>query len=187
VSLRDEEISKITIGAPTVHDGPIQLVEYDSQWAEQFELEAARIRGALGARALRVEHVGSTSVPGMIAKPFIDIVLVVTDSADEPSYVPALEAFGYILRIREPNWHEHRLFKNPDDDIKIHVFSENEKEIDRMLLFRDFLRTHGEARERYANANSRNATGNTSKTTPTQRRTSSTKSCRRRCKVSEIG
>src|SRR5690606_29898587 len=100
-----------------------------------FEREAKRIRSALGDRALRVEHVGSTSVPGLCAKPVIDILLVVPDSSDEASYVPALEAAGYKLRIREPEWFEHRLFKGPDTDINLHVFSEGASEIERMLCF----------------------------------------------------
>ena len=71
------------------------------------------MRGILGERVLQLEHVGSTSVPGLPAKPIIDMLLVVADSADEPAYVPSLEAGGYVLRIREPDWHEHRLFKGP--------------------------------------------------------------------------
>jgi GrpB-like predicted nucleotidyltransferase (UPF0157 family) len=88
----------------------------------------------------RIEHIGSTSVPGLSAKPIIDIVLVVDSSADEATYVPALEAGGYVLRIREPNWHEHRLFKGPDTNINLHVHTSGCPEIDRMLLFRDWLR-----------------------------------------------
>ncbi len=90
---------------------PSSSTEYDPAWPCLFEREAQRIRGALGERALMVEHVGSTSVPGLAAKPIIDILLVVADSADEASYVPDLEAVGYVLRIREPEWHQHRVFK----------------------------------------------------------------------------
>src|SRR5688572_6826440 len=104
----------MVIGGPTVHDGTIHLADYDAAWVVSFQREAARIRAALGAAALAVEHVGSTSVPGLVAKPIVDIVLVVVDSSDEAGYVPALEAAGYVLRIREPNWFEHRLFKGPD-------------------------------------------------------------------------
>jgi len=115
-----------------------------------YEREARRIQTALVDRALQIEHAGSTSVPGLVAKPFIDIVLVVADSADENAYVPALENAGYMLRIREPNWHEHRLFKGPDTDIKLHVFSFGCPEIDRMLLFRDWLRNNAADRDLYA-------------------------------------
>jgi GrpB-like predicted nucleotidyltransferase (UPF0157 family) len=148
--MTDAQIRQATIGEPTVLDGRITLVEYDPEWPGQFEREAARIRTALGDRALRIEHTGSTSVPGLIAKPVIDILLVVADSADEPPYVPALESAGYVLRIREPEWHEHRLFKGPDVDLNLHVFSAGSAEIERMLLFRDRLRASAEDRELYA-------------------------------------
>ena len=146
----EEYLKKVTVGELKPHNAPITLVEYDPRWPEQFEREAQRIRSALGDQALRVEHVGSTSVPGLCAKPVIDILLVVPDSSDEPSYVPALEAAGYKLRIREPEWFEHRLFKGPGTDINLHVFSEGASEIERMLRFRDWLRTCAEDREKYA-------------------------------------
>ena len=104
----------------------------------------------LSIRALRIEHAGSTSVPGLAAKPVIDIVLVVADSSDENAYAPALEPAGYVLRIREPNWHEHRLFKGPDTNINLHVFSAGCPEIERMLIFRDWLRSNAADRELYA-------------------------------------
>jgi GrpB-like predicted nucleotidyltransferase (UPF0157 family) len=148
----EEYLKKVTVGELKPHNAPITLVEYDPRWPEQFEREAQRIRSALGDQALRVEHVGSTSVPGLCAKPVIDILLVVPDSSDEPSYVPALEAAGYKLRIREPEWFDHRLFKGPDTDINLHVFSEGASEIERMLRFRDWLRTCPEDREKYARA-----------------------------------
>jgi GrpB-like predicted nucleotidyltransferase (UPF0157 family) len=85
-----------------------------------------------------------------MAKPIIDILLVVANSADEPSYVPALEAAGYVLRIREPDWHEHRLFKGPDTNINLHVFTQGSREIRRTLLLRDWLRTNKTDRELYA-------------------------------------
>lgn len=128
----------------------ILLVEYDRQWPELFGREVDRIRGALGRRALRMEHVGSTSVPGLVAKPIIDILLVVSNSADEAAYAPALEAAGYVVRIREANWYEHRMFKGPDMDINLHVFSAGCPEIDRMLLFRDWLRSNAADRNLYA-------------------------------------
>ena len=148
-SNREEELRKVTIGDPWRADGPITLAEYDPGWPRLFEREAERIRGVLGGRALLVEHAGSTSVPGLAAKPVIDIVLAVADSSDETSYVPALEAAGYVLRIREPDWYEHRLFKGPDTNINLHTFSEGCPEIDRMLAFRDRLRRHDDERIRY--------------------------------------
>jgi GrpB-like predicted nucleotidyltransferase (UPF0157 family) len=145
----DEEIEAAVISGPIVHDGTIRLVEFDDAWAQQFARVAERIRAALGGVAVQVEHVGSTSVPGLAAKPIIDIVLAVPDSSDEAAYVPALEAAGYVLRIREPNWFEHRLFKGPDTDVNVHVFSAGCSEIDRMVWFRDHLRSDRTDRELY--------------------------------------
>lgn len=133
-------------------NGPVRLVDYDSAWPELYEREAARIYQALGDRASLVEHVGSTSVPGLVAKPIVDVVLAVADSSDEAAYVPALEAAGYRLRIREPGWHEHRLFKGPDTDVNLHVFTVGSSEVERMVLFRDWLRIAEEDRERYVAA-----------------------------------
>jgi GrpB-like predicted nucleotidyltransferase (UPF0157 family) len=146
----EEYLRRSTIGELAPLAGRILLVDYDPQWPDRFQNEARRIRTALGDQALRIEHVGSTSVPGLCAKPIIDIVLVVTDSADESTYAPALETAGYRLRIREPDWHEHRMFKGGKDDVNLHVFSEGCSEVERMLVFRDWLRTNAEDRELYA-------------------------------------
>lgn len=86
----------------------------------------------------------------LCAKPIIDIALAVPDSADEAAYVPDLERAGYVLRIREPDWYEHRLFKGPDTNVNLHVFSAGCEEIERMLGFRDRLRASTRDRERYA-------------------------------------
>jgi GrpB-like predicted nucleotidyltransferase (UPF0157 family) len=145
----DDEVAAIRIGPPEVLNALISLAEYDSTWPQLFEREAARIRAALGSGALLIEHVGSTAVPGLAAKPRIDIVLVVGDSADEPSYLPQLEAAGYVLRIREPDWHEHRVFKGPDTDVNLHVFSTGCPEIERLQRFRDHLRRNDEDRLLY--------------------------------------
>lgn len=139
----------MVLGGPIVHDGPIELVEYDAAWPKLFVREAARIRAALGTAALAVDHVGSTSVPGLAAKPTIDIVLAVNDSSDEFAYVPLLEAVGYVLHIREPGWFEHRLFKGPDVDVNVHVFSAGCSEIDQMLRFRNRLRRDDADRRLY--------------------------------------
>ena len=128
----------------------IRLADYDPEWPRSFQQEAARIRTALGERAWRIEHVGSTSVPDLPAKPIIDIVLVVADSANETDYAAALQKAGYQLHIREPAWHEHRMFKGPEDRVNLHVFSAGCPEIDRMLAFRDWLRTSVGDREFYA-------------------------------------
>jgi GrpB-like predicted nucleotidyltransferase (UPF0157 family) len=136
--------------APEARAGRISIVDYDPQWPELFRREADRIRATLGPRVLGLEHTGSTSVPGLAAKPIIDMTLVVARSADEAAYVPALENAGYVLRIREPEWHEHRMFKGPETDVNLHVFSSGCPEIDRILLFRDWLRTHAADRDLYA-------------------------------------
>jgi GrpB-like predicted nucleotidyltransferase (UPF0157 family) len=147
--MTEEQIVASSVITPTPLVGRIQLEEYSPEWPHLFEREARRIRVALGGEALQVEHVGSTSVPGLAAKPLIDIVLVVPNSADESTYVPALEAAGYTLTIREPDWYEHRLFKGPDTNVNVHTFSAGCPEIERMLLFRDWLRSHPADRERY--------------------------------------
>src|SRR4051812_40732884 len=88
---RERELREAAVGAPERLDGPVTLAPPDLAWPALFGREAARIRAALGSRVLLLEHVGSTSVPGLVAKPIVDIALVVPDSADEPAYVPALE------------------------------------------------------------------------------------------------
>jgi GrpB-like predicted nucleotidyltransferase (UPF0157 family) len=150
--ISDAELQRLTVGERLPHNGPIALAEYDPQWQQLFGHESERIRAALGPMAVRIEHVGSTSVPGLVAKPIVDVLLVVPDSADEHAYVPALEAAGYRLRIREPEWFEHRMFKGPDADVNLHVFSAGAAEIDRMLRFRDRLRESDADREHYARA-----------------------------------
>jgi GrpB-like predicted nucleotidyltransferase (UPF0157 family) len=147
--MTDEEIRAGTVGDLLTHDAPVILAEPDPEWARLFDREAERIGRALGDRALRIEHVGSTSVPDLAAKPVIDILLVVPDSADEPAYVPALTAAGYVLRIREPEAQEHRMFKGPDTNVNLHVFSPGAPEVERMIAFRDRLRADEEDRVLY--------------------------------------
>jgi GrpB-like predicted nucleotidyltransferase (UPF0157 family) len=148
--ISDDDLQRVRLEPLTVHQGPITLAEPDPNWPILFEREADRIREVLGPAVVRLEHAGSTSVPGLVAKPIIDIVLVVRDSADERSYVPALTAAGYRLVIREPDWFEHRLFKGPDTDINLHVFTAGADEVDRMLRFRDRLRADEQDRDLYA-------------------------------------
>ena len=146
---RDDYMSDVTVGVRRRIDGPIHLADYDPEWPLLYEREATRVRDLLGDRVHILEHVGSTSVPGLPAKPIVDMLLVVADSGDEPAYVPPMEAGGYAVRIREPDWHEHRVFKGPDTDVNLHTFSEGSTEIERMLAFRYRLRTHDEERELY--------------------------------------
>jgi GrpB-like predicted nucleotidyltransferase (UPF0157 family) len=139
---RDATVTAAYVVARVPHNATVHLAEYDPQWPELYEREARRIRDALGDQVLRLEHVGSTSVPGLPAKPQIDILLAVPDTTDEAAYVPQLEARGYVLTIREPDWYQHRMFDGPDMDINLHVFSAVCAEIDRMTGFRDWLRSH---------------------------------------------
>ena len=148
--MTEEQIKRNAVGLTQKQlSGKVILVDYDPAWPRLFARESERISSALGRKALAIEHVGSTSVPGLSAKPIIDIVLVVANSAAESLYAPALEAAGYILGIREPEWHEHRMFKGPDTNINLHVFSQGDEEIERMLVFRDWLRENSTDRDFY--------------------------------------
>ena len=144
-----EEIRAAWVEEPPRLTGKIQVVDYDPGWPGLFEREVERIREVLGERVVRLEHVGSTSVPGLAAKPIIDIVLVVPDSADEPAYLPDLEAAGYQLVIREPDWWQHRVLKGPDTNVNLHVYSPDCPEVERYLIFRDRLRSDPADREHY--------------------------------------
>jgi GrpB-like predicted nucleotidyltransferase (UPF0157 family) len=125
------------------------LVEYDPKWPERFENERSRIIGALDVRALSIDHIGSTAVPGLAAKDIIDICLGVADSADESAYLTDLLDAGYELRAREPDWHEHRMLRTPERDVNLHVFTIGSGEITRCLLFRDRLRREPSERDLY--------------------------------------
>ena len=137
------------VGAPELLNAPVLLVEADPTWPVTAGRLVADIRTALGDRALLVEHAGSTSVPGLAAKPVIDLVLAVADPADEESYVDALTARGYALRVREPDWHEHRMLRLDEPRVNLHVFALGSVEIDRMLVFRDHLRADPDDRALY--------------------------------------
>jgi GrpB-like predicted nucleotidyltransferase (UPF0157 family) len=145
----EERLQAQTLGQPDRPNGRIELVEPDPAWPRLYEREAARIRSLLGDEVLLLEHVGSTSVAGLPAKPVIDILLIVPDSSDEAAYALRLEAGGYVLRIRQTDWHQHRMFKGPDTNVQVHVFSHGSPEIERMVGFRDRLRTHPEEHELY--------------------------------------
>ena len=143
----EERLREVIIGE--IEPRSIVIADYDPAWPERFDREEARIRTALGQAALAVEHIGSTSVPGLAAKPIVDILLVVEDSAEEESYAPVMEEAGYVLRVREPGWNEHRMFRTPDRDAHVHVYSAGCPEIQRNLTFRDRLRRNIDNRNRY--------------------------------------
>jgi GrpB-like predicted nucleotidyltransferase (UPF0157 family) len=132
------------------HNAPVELAEPDPAWRDQYAELARAIHDALGPNAVVVAHVGSTSVPGLPAKPIIDVLLVVDDPADEESYVPALEAAGFELHLREPGWQEHRLLRYAAPAANLHVFAADSAEAERMLLFRDRLRADADDRALYA-------------------------------------
>ena len=145
--MTDEPLESGLIGGAEKRE--IKIVDYDPDWPKRFETHARIIAGALGGTALRIEHIGSTSVPGLAAKPIIDIIVVVPDSADESVYLKRLEAAGYALRVREPDWNEHRMLRTPAKDVHIHIYSADCPEIQRNLSFRDRLRRNTHDRHRY--------------------------------------
>lgn len=132
-----------------VEAGEIKIADYDPQWPQRFAMHARVIGRALCNSALRIEHIGSTSVPGLAAKPIVDILIVVQDSADESTYLPQLEAAGYLLRVREPDWYEHRMFRTREKNAHLHIYSTGCPEIQRNLTFRDRLRQNSDDRLRY--------------------------------------
>ena len=125
----------------------IVVVDYDAAWAARFEVLADRVRRALGPRVRRLEHIGSTSVPGLAAKPLIDMLLIVDDLEDEASFVPPLEAAGFELRVREPG---HRMFRTPQRDMHLHVYAPGRAEERDYLDLRDWLRISSDDRTLYA-------------------------------------
>ncbi|HTN80731.1 MAG TPA: GrpB family protein [Acidimicrobiales bacterium] len=125
----------------------IVIVDHDPTWPERYEVERTRILDALGDRALDIQHIGSTSVPGLAAKPIVDICVTVADVDDDPSFSPDLVAAGYELRVREEG---HRMFRTPVRDVHVHVYGEGSPEIVAYLDLRDWLRTDEDGRARYA-------------------------------------
>jgi GrpB-like predicted nucleotidyltransferase (UPF0157 family) len=132
---RDAYLDGVLIGGREKRE--IVIVDYDSSWPARYQLERDRVRRALGVSALRIEHIGSTAVPGLAAKPIIDLLVAVADPDDETVTVPALHAAGYELRVREPG---HRMFRTPERDVHVHVWGHSDPEVARHLRFRDRLR-----------------------------------------------
>jgi GrpB-like predicted nucleotidyltransferase (UPF0157 family) len=126
--------------------GFLPFSEYSEEWPRRYETERATITAALGDVILQIEHIGSTSVPGLAAKPIIDILVAVPNIDNEPAYRPLLEDAGYVLRVREPG---HRMFRTPERDVHVHLYTAGVPEIDADLLFRDWIREHAEDRARY--------------------------------------
>jgi GrpB-like predicted nucleotidyltransferase (UPF0157 family) len=141
---RDEYLERVLIGGR--EQRKIVIADYDSTWPRRYQHERERIWQALGSRALGIEHIGSTAVPGLAAKPVIDVLVVVEDPDDESPLVTALESTGYELRVREPG---HRMFRTPERDVHVHVWARTAPEADRYLAFRDRLRRSSEDRAAY--------------------------------------
>ena len=133
-------------------DRPLVVVEPDPTWPQAYADVATRVRTALGDRVLALDHVGSTAVPGLPAKPVIDVDLTVADSSDEPSYVPALERVGFLLQLREPAWHQHRVLVGEQPPTNLHIWSPGSPEAVRHRIFRDWLIEHPDDRDRYVAA-----------------------------------
>ncbi len=132
--------------------GVVSIREYDATWTDRYEVERRRIVDALGDLRITIEHCGSTSVPGLPAKPIIDIVMTVPDSTDEEAYFSGLLSIGYNFTLREPEWYQHRLFNRDWPRVNLHTYSTGCDEVDTMLLFRDHLRCNTADRELYSAA-----------------------------------
>ncbi|MFI6241436.1 GrpB family protein [Micromonospora sp. NPDC050795] len=145
-----EQVDAGLVGEPPRTWESVVIEEYDPSWAQRFVDVRSSLTEALGDLVIGVEHVGSTAVPGLAAKPVIDVDLVIKDTADEASYLPALERLGYRLVLREPWWHGHRMLLSPAEDVNLHVWPQGAPEPVRHQLFRDWLRAHPDDRERYA-------------------------------------
>lgn len=130
----DAVLDAVLIGGREVRE--IRIVECSESWPRRFE-------GALGATAQRVEHIGSTAVPSLAAKPIVDILVAVTDPDDESTYLPRMEAAGYVLRVREPG---HRMLRTPERDVHVHIWPAGGEDERRDLVFRDRLRESAEDR-----------------------------------------
>ena len=128
---------------------PVEVVPYDPSWPERYERWRQHLVEALGETAVRIDHVGSTAVPGLAAKPVIDIQVGVADVEDETVYVPAIGSLGVPLRFREPG---HRYFRPPAGrprDVQIHVCCAGGAWEREHLRFRDLLRSDPELAGRY--------------------------------------
>jgi len=144
--LDDDTLSAVLVRGP--RPAKVTLADYDPAWPQRFERRAAELRAVLGERARLIEHIGSTSVPGLAAKPIIDIVVGIDDPDDEPAFLPDLEAAGYDLRVREPG---HRCLRagEPDEPVNLHCYPPGHVEVRKYLAFRDRLRASAADRDRY--------------------------------------
>jgi len=141
---RDAYLDQVLVGGRERRR--IVIVDYDPTWPARFELERDRVRRALGPVALRIEHIGSTAVPGLGAKPIVDVLVAVEDPDDDTALVPPMETAGYEQRVREP---AHRMFRTPERDVHVHFWRDGAPDVERHLRFRDRLRESAEDRSAY--------------------------------------
>lgn len=146
----DPQDSYFVNGVPPIEN--VAVVAYDPSWPEIYSALESKIKNKLGSNLLKIDHVGSTAVPGLAAKPVIDIDVTVADAADEEIYLLALENLGYRLIVREPRFHGHRLFHHENPRVNLHVFTQKTPETARHLLFRDWLRQSEKDCKLYADA-----------------------------------
>ncbi|MDK1386563.1 GrpB family protein [Sinorhizobium sp. 8-89] len=129
-----------------------KISEYDDRWPDMFDAEKARLEGVFGTKAVEIHHVGSTAVPGLAAKPEIDLLVVVSDHGDEAEISQAMASFGYV---RGTNLSEgHHFYRRDVEGIrthKVHVCLTGHWQISRMLLFRNMLRQDADLRRGYQN------------------------------------
>lgn len=144
--LTDQALAEVLVNGP--RPVWVELSEYDPAWPARFDARADQLRRILGDRARLIEHIGSTSVPGLAAKPVVDIVVGIDDPADEPAYLADLLAAGYQLRVREPG---HRCLRigDPDEPVNLHCYPPGNAETRKYLVFRERLRGHDGDRQRY--------------------------------------
>jgi GrpB-like predicted nucleotidyltransferase (UPF0157 family) len=124
----------------------ILIADYSQSWPERFERERARIARVLGPALIRIDHIGSTSIPGLAAKPIVDIQASVPDVEDDDQYMSLLESIGYVLRLREA---DHRMLRTPAVTVHVHICSAGSDWERRHLLFRDWLRADERDRRAY--------------------------------------
>lgn len=143
----DAHLDRVIVGDRATAPVTIELVAYDPAWATRFAEHRTRLSAALGEAAARIEHIGSTAVPGLVAKPIVDVLVTVADPEDEAGYLPPIAAAGYELRVREPR---HRMFRPPARDANVHVWPAGSEEEREYLLLRDRLRASAKDRALYA-------------------------------------
>ena len=153
-----EEIDAARVAVSARAPETVEVVPPDPAWSQWYDAVCSRVVAALGEQVVSIAHVGSTSVPGLPAKPVVDVDLLVPDPADEEAWLPQLEAAGFELRVREPEWEEHRCLRGTDPACNLHVFAPDSRESRRHRMFGAWLRTHPADRELYASVKQEVAT-----------------------------